>query len=126
MKMINDWKPETQALLKSFTDAGFTLVHAHNGEDGLKFNNNLPEFIECLTACDESTLHVEKGTKRARLFLVYGNSPGELVSDYAYPSGDDAVTEAFVNLLDEVMSAHYDAWVEKPQPKIPSPYEVTL
>lgn len=51
-RILNDWTPETTALLNSLTAAGFTLLRGHNGEEAFKFDDNLPAFIENLIACD--------------------------------------------------------------------------
>jgi hypothetical protein len=49
--------------------------------------------------------------ERRTLFLVLGNSPGELVSDYGCH-----------DLLDVVTDAHYTEWSERPQPKLTGAY----
>lgn len=106
--LINDWKPETRSLLKALTDAGCVLVSGNNGEDSFKFTGDMKDFIANLTACDESALYVTTPTSEGKerwISLVYGNSPGELVSDYTCDETIDAVT-----------TAHYDKWSERKQP----------
>lgn len=111
-KYINDWKPEVESLLKDLIAAGCTLQHGDNGEDEFRFGNDMDKFIENLTACDEARLHVSTPLRKsAWLYLVFGNSPGELVSDYIV---DDT--------LDKVTEYHYAAWEGKEQPKKPCPY----
>lgn len=105
--VINDWTPETKSLLKGLTDAGFTLVSGDNGEDRFKFDGNLDKFIENLIACDEARLYITSPDgKKLWIFLVLGNEPGVIASDYTCHPGLDAVTEA-----------HYEAWSGRPQPK---------
>lgn len=104
---INNWKPEVRSLLKSLTDAGCKLERSHNGEDALLFNNNLAAFVEHLIACDEAHLRVVMPDgERRTLYLVLGNSPGELVCDYGCH-----------DLLDKVTDAHYTKWEGRAQPK---------
>lgn len=119
--IINDWRPETRALLNRLTAAGCVLIGCNNGEDvcyaseevanpakpKVKRCKDEADFVEELTATDEARLTVKTPDGRAlQLFLVYGNDPGELVSDYHCHPVLDAVTEA-----------HYDEWSAKPQPK---------
>lgn len=112
MKTINDWEPETLSLLTSLTSAGFVLVSGHNGEEKFRFDGDIPKFIANLTACDESHLFVTSSTgKKPWLYLVYGNNPGELVSDYVCDTG-----------LDAVVDAHYEKWSGRKQPTKPSTY----
>lgn len=119
MKMINDWAPEVKDLLTALTTAGFTLSSGDNGEERFTFKDGkLDEFIANLIACDESRLYVKDPSGHKRwLYLVLGNSPGELVSDYSCPA-DDKVT----NHLDPLVDAHYEKWSARTQPTKPSPY----
>lgn len=111
-KMINDWAPEVKDLLTALTTAGFTLRSGDNGEERFKFEGDekRDEFIANLIACDESHLYVTdpKG-KKVWLYLILGNSPGELVSDYSMPAGS-------TDFLDALTMAHYDKWTQLPQP----------
>lgn len=119
-EIINNWRPEISALLKRFTDAGFTLVSADNGEDKLNFDGDLDKFIECLDACDEAQLRVSKGDKQTWLYLVLGNSPGEIVCDYGVKVGgsqeDRLAVAAFNAAVDKVTDAHYAEWSDRKQP----------
>jgi|SRR5215831_4260092 len=82
---VNDWTPETKTLLEYLLAAGFEIRSGDNGEEQFKFDpSKLGEFIDNLTACDESRLYIAKGGEKFGLYLVYGNSPGELVCDYAW------------------------------------------
>jgi hypothetical protein len=108
MKKINDWSPEVTSLLKRLVSAGFILVKGHNGEDAIERPFSLDALVANLTACDEAHLFIRiPDVGKAHLFLVLGNSPGELVCDY---SPDDC------EVLDAVLEAHYDAWCGKQQP----------
>ena len=108
---LNNWKPETRSLIASLQKAGLTIHSQHNGEYGTKFSDvSRSKFIEDLIACDESRLYVVTPEgKKLGLFLVLGNSPGELVCDYhCHP------------LLDAVTETHYKKWNGRKQPTIES------
>ena len=107
-----DYKPEVRTVLKCLADAGFTVRNASNGggpdED---FGPEIPDFVEELTAAEEAYLYVTSPTgKRATIYLVMGNSPGELVSDYT------AIPE-----LEAPLEAASQEWWGKEQPMEPAP-----
>lgn len=118
-EILNDWSPETRSLLRRLKESGFNLIKSHNGEDGYKcvqFGKGPDEqaLIDNLTACDEAHLWIERGgdiAERYCLFLVYGNSPGELVCDYSFNAQRE-------DRLEAVTSAHYEEWSERKQPTI--------
>lgn len=116
-QIINDWAPETRALLNRLTSAGCTLVKGNNGEDTFDFDGKLEPFIANLIATDESHLYVKVPgyDKTFGLFLVYGNDPGELVCDYSCPA--EALKDDCSFPLDVVTQDHYEEWSGKKQPK---------
>jgi len=116
--IINDWVPETKSLLESLVAAGFTLLGGDDGEAGFKFREGkLDDFIENLIACDEAQLYVKDPSgKKRTLFLVLGNEPGVIVSDYTLPIGEGT------DHIEAVTNAHYDKWCNVPQPTKPNPY----
>jgi|SRR5688572_982963 len=113
-RILNDFKPECRALIDRLTRAGFTIVRGSNGEEGFRYEGDMAKFLENLTACDEGHLYVrppgdqrKEGASCHTLYLVFGNSPGELVCDYSEHS-----------LLDEVTMAHNEEWTGKDQPTV--------
>ncbi len=115
VRQINDWAPEVRSLLTSLVKAGFKLVSGDNGEDDFKFTGNRADFVNNLIACDEASLYVvSPDGKRSWLYLVLGNSPGDLVSDYTYTEGGP---------LDTVVMAHADKWENRPQPMKDCPWD---
>lgn len=123
MRMLNDWTPETKAVLERFLAAGWTVDWTDNGEEGRKPFTTLEEAIADVTACDEGWVRVTKNGNSSTLYLVFGNSPGELISDYTYPAEEGSYTpkkgtEQWHAELETITAAHYQEWDGKPQPKI--------
>lgn len=107
IEIINDWYPETRALLDGLIATGCTILSGDNGEDTFDFNGDFVKFIDDLSATDESHLYVKTPNgKRRWIFLVYGNNPGELPSDYIVDAA-----------IDTAVKAHYDKWELIGQPK---------
>ena len=106
-RILNDWTPETTSLFDRLIAAGFTPTSGDNGEDRFKFDEaQKAAFIENLIACDEARLYLRSPDgKKVWIYLVLGNSPGEIASDYVCH-----------DLLDSVIDSHYTEWSEKEQP----------
>lgn len=109
--IINNWRPEVRSLLNRLIAAGCKIRSVDNGEETTKFKEpvDLNHVIRELTACDSTRLYVTTPDAPSLirwLYIVLGNDPGELVSDYVVDPVLDAVTEA-----------HYNEWEGKPQPK---------
>lgn len=116
-RIINDWLPEVSSLLGTLEKHGFTLLRGNNGEDDFKYSAaKRAEFIESLIACDEASIRVEKGGNQFSLFLVLGNDPGELVSDYS------AKTDELLAMLNAPTREHAEAWEGRAQPKRAASY----
>lgn len=111
--LFNDWKPETKSLFNTLKKHGIVIVKVDNGESVTEFAKvTLKQFIDETTACDEANLYVTTPDGKMRwIFLVYGNSPGELVCDHHC----NAEIEAASN-------EHFDAWNGRAQPRCKSPY----
>jgi hypothetical protein len=94
---INDFRPEIRSLLRNAKAAGFTIDTACNGEDKVR-HPDVETAVKCLNATDEGHVILLKPvatptgmqTLRWTVFLVLGNDPGELVSDWSYPRNFDA------------------------------------
>lgn len=118
-EMLNNWTPEVASLIATLKRHGFTLVKGNNGEESFRAPTTaagMKGFIENLIACDEAHLFVKgPGSDKTRwLYLVLGNSPGELVSDFSIPSEVNQNDDA----LDQATSEHYNRWEGRRQPKI--------
>ena len=113
--IINDWMPETRSLINSLIAAGAAIVSGNNGEgEDFPFTpDDVDGFLKELTACDEASLFVKTpNSKKSRwMYLVFGNSPGELVCDYTVDP-----------LLDLVTTAHFAKWEGEDQPTTVSKY----
>jgi hypothetical protein len=62
--------------MKAMKDAGW-IAQEQNLGDGLEAFN-----ADDLFAADEATIVFAKDGKRAAIYFVYGNAPGEVVNDY--------------------------------------------
>lgn len=119
IETINNWKPEVRSLLKTLVAHGCEIISSNNGEDRMQFKGRMADFIDHLIACDEAHLTVKAPDGKNRtLFLVLGNSPGELVSDYTMPA-DSKFGE---DVIDKVTEAHGAAWEGRAQPKLRGAY----
>ncbi len=114
-KFISNWKPEIRSLLRSLVAEGCTIVSGSNegGEDTFNFHpDNRAKFVNELDACDEACIHVRTPGRAGLAFvkLIFGNSPGELASDYTVRPEIEAACKA-----------HYKKWDGRKQPKAPCP-----
>lgn len=110
-EIVNDWRPEATALINRLESMGAQIIRAYNGEEEFEFPKvssigPREKFIENLVACDEAWLYVNIGGKTRALYIVLGNEPGEIVSDYTCDP-----------VLDLVTDQHYAEWRLKGQPK---------
>jgi hypothetical protein len=111
-KYINDWTPETRSLLESLQKHGLQICSVDNGEYRMDFDQrDIELFLESCTACDEAWLTVRAPENKNKvIYLVFGNSPGELVSDYNV-----------CPLIDAATDEHYNKWEGSKQPTKPAP-----
>jgi len=113
--IVNDWNPEFRSLVTTLKRRGFIIVSADNGEGKVTYGAvPFVRFCNEALATDECTLVVRhpKHTHNTSLYLILGNSPGEIVSDYTIPS-----TEVVAEELDEACDEHYTKWSDRPQPR---------
>lgn len=106
LRWTNDWRPEVRTVLHQLELVGLHLVEIDNGADDdgiveIKSGDKVtPEHIEEICACDECRIRVSDGKKRLGLYLVFGNSPGELVADYHVDPRIDQATDAASRIWD--------------------------
>lgn len=125
--LLNDFRPEVLSLFLTLKKHGFTIRAVYDGEKQTEFTTVSAEaFLEAATGVDECTLRITRNAKkdsvktpgtlvcvRYSLYLVYGNSPGELVSDYGIPAdADDAAA------LEAATDEHSKKWDGKKQPTV--------
>ena len=116
-----NYRPELISLIDALIAAGFKLHHGNNGGNDfsaplVQDPAGLAPFIDELMACDDSYLFV--AYERARpywIHLVFGNSPGELCSDYVV-----------FDKLEEVISRESELWFGREQPVLPELSEYTI
>ncbi len=115
------WKPVALHLCLLLQQQGFALDCADNGEDAVKFDDNLDAFVDELTACDEAHLYVSRpfefgGTRKLRLWLVFGNEPHETVADYTVDDKLEAallIFEEFWGRRRTPLAEAEASWVEE-------------
>ena len=92
---------EIKSFLTSLQAANFILHSVDNGDGPEITNNDIEKTLAEIDATDESYLFVSHPAheKRATIFIVLGNSSGELVCDYTNWKE-----------LEVICSAHYDAF----------------
>lgn len=92
---------EISDFLSSLINAGFSIHSVDNGEYRCAVENNVLKAAEQINATDESYLFVSHPNyeKKLTIFIVLGNSHGELCSDYSDRPE-----------LSEVCEAHYNKW----------------
>jgi hypothetical protein len=106
---MRDWKPCVRDLLERLIAAGFTIAFTDNGEDYVDYNP-VPDFDDVvgeLTATDESTLGIHSADCMAELYIVLGNGPDEIVSDYGITTSSDG------SRLDHVLQDFSSHWEGK-------------
>lgn len=109
--IVNDFRSEVSDLLRSLRLAGIAILAGNNGENDFRPGESglhtEEQFLDEICACDDCALFVALpgSMKRRQLYLVFGNSPGELVADYS------DVAE-----LSAVVQAHSDKWEHSMSP----------
>lgn len=81
-----NWKPVVASFLLHMQERGFNAVFVDNG-DGKRKMESIPDATNEASACDEVTVYFRSiqhpEDKALPAYLVLGNSPHELVADYA-------------------------------------------
>lgn len=107
------YRKETYSLLKRLEKAGFKLIAANDGMDTYDLKqyfseNTAAHATDIACSVDEAWVTVARDGYTFTLYLVYGNSPGELVCDYGWNrAADETPTLAD---LDQLTEDHYDEW----------------
>jgi hypothetical protein len=88
-----------RALCKAALDKGFTLSYNDGEEWAVKQSYKLSDIMKHVHSTDEARLTVRDSEARARVtfYLVYGNSPEEVISDYGYGDADQALANELYN-----------------------------
>ena len=106
---ICDWSVPVKSLLAKFQEAGFNVSAVHDGQDMLQIDQNLSKTkirhsaADIVVSVDESFVYINKDGMRARLFIVLGNEPEEIVADYNY-------NPKLEELLEETIDKYVTQW----------------
>ena len=112
------YREEYKHLVSELKKAGF-LIHAmwdtaSYGDDGYPEILYAPfsgDEFEYVSGADQGVIRVNKDGITSRLFLIFGNSPGELVADYTVHDGRGRPDlEKFDHDLDAVISDCSEYW----------------
>jgi hypothetical protein len=112
-----DWSVPVKSLLAKFQEAGFNVSAVHDGEGMIRIDQNLSKTkvrhsaADTVVSVDESFVYVNKDGMRARLFIVLGNEPEEIVADYNY-------NPQLEELLEETIDKYTLQWEGKKCPMI--------
>ena len=104
-----DWSVPVKSLLAKFQAAGFNISAVHDGEKMIKIDQGLSttairhSAADSVVSVDESFVYINKDGMNARLFIVLGNEPDEIVCDYTYPP-------KLEELIDEVIDKYSTQW----------------
>jgi hypothetical protein len=109
-----DWSVPVKSLLAEFQAAGFNVSAVYDGEDMIRIDQNLSQTktaTDIVVSVDESFIYINKDGMRARLFIVLGNEPEEIVADYNY-------NPQLEELLEETIDKYTLQWEGKKCPMI--------
>ena len=104
MTTYNDYSIELRSYLTTLQKHGFKILSCSNdgGEEIAARFSEVPfdEFVEECMGCDDCHLFCRSPLgKQITIYFVYGNSCGEIASDYTYTAE-----------LDPVNAEHADNW----------------
>lgn len=113
-----DWSAPVKSLLARFQVAeGFNITAVHDGEEMIQIDQKLSKSAirqtaaDIIVSVDESFVYINKDGMRARLFIVLGNEPEEIVADYNY-------IPQLEEVLDETIDKYVTQWAGKKCPMI--------
>ena len=112
-----DWSVPVKSLLTIFQVEGFNITAVHDGEEMIQIDQKLCKSAilwsaaDIIVSVDVSYVLVEKHGMKATLFIVLGNEPEEIVSDYTY-------TPQLEELLEETIDKYVTQWEGKKCPMI--------
>lgn len=104
MKM--NYGEEAELICRMLADRGAELVETHYAGDPTYYNHSceglgFDTIASNLWNCEDSLLHIAYKGRGRWLRFIFGNSFGELVSDYSCSAGDNLPID---NLIESVLS----------------------
>lgn len=97
-----NWSVPVNSLLRRIQAVGFTLTAVNNGEETIKINQQQSNLairkaaVEEVVSVDVATVYINKDNKSARLYLVLGNEPEELLCDYTVHPLIEAANDDYI------------------------------
>lgn len=112
-----DWSVPVRSLLHKFQMAGFNISNVHDGEEMIQIDQSLSQTkikhaaTDVVVSVDDSFVYINKDGLCARLWIVLGNEPEEIVADYNY-------NPQLEELLEETIDKYTLQWEGKKCPMI--------
>lgn len=104
-----DYTKPVMSLLNKLQKKGCEIVSVHDGEEWVKCDgNNLncrKDATDAILSVDESLVKIKYNDEVAKLIIVLGNEPSEILCDYSYKEGSNLET-----ILEEVSDEFYTQW----------------
>jgi len=113
----NDWSVPIKSLLAKFQEAGFNITAVNDGEETIKIDQTLSitkirhAAADVVNSVDAATVYINKDGMKARLWIVLGNEPDEILADYTYHPNLE-------KLLDGVSERYSTQWSGVKCPRI--------
>jgi hypothetical protein len=104
-----DWSVPVKSLLAKFQMAGFAITAVNDGEETIKIDQEQSNTkirysaTDIVVSVDAATVYINKDGMRARLWIVLGNEPEEIVCNYTYHP-------KLESLIDEVIDKYSTQW----------------
>jgi hypothetical protein len=99
-----NWSVPVRSLLAKFQHEGFTITAVNDGEETIKIDQEQSNTkirrsaTDIVVSVDAATVYINKDGMRARLWIVLGNEPEEIVCDYTYhPKLETLIVEVIDN-----------------------------
>lgn len=117
-----DWKPVVRSLVLHLVEHDIIPLAIYDGAYRREIDRGPTEDMaaqaaNAACAVDEASLrcawYTATSELRCNLLLVFGNEPHELVSDYCWTNGDDALEAA----VEEALDGFEAEWEGKPCPQ---------
>lgn len=99
-----DYTKPVMSLLHKLQKRGVDITHVYDGEEWTFVNGNRKDAADVILSVDQSLVRIKQQEEVAKLIIVLGNEPSEILCDY-YTEGSNLET-----ILEEVSDEFYTQW----------------